>query len=75
VAAQLIPLVGAASGAAINHIFIEHFQNVARGHFTIRRLERTYGAQMVEEAYRGAKAKPVEHWEAGGNGEGHGAQA
>ena len=51
-AAQLVPLIGAVGGAAINTIFIDHFQSVARGHFAVRRLERKYGAAMVREKYR-----------------------
>ena len=43
VAAQTLPVVGALGGAAVNYAFIEHFQEVARGHFTVRRLERVYG--------------------------------
>lgn len=50
-AAQAIPLIGAASGAIINTIFMDHFQQMAKGHFTIRRLERTYGTQTIKEAY------------------------
>lgn len=50
-AAQAVPLVGAASGAALNLLFINHFQAMARGHFTIRRLERRYGALSVRRAY------------------------
>ncbi len=46
-AAQAVPILGAAGGAAINVIFIEHFQNMARAHFTIRRLERRYGAEQI----------------------------
>ena len=41
VAAQAVPVVGALGGAAVNYAFIEHFQDVARGHFTVRWLERT----------------------------------
>ncbi|MFT4248668.1 MAG: EcsC family protein [Pseudomonas sp.] len=52
-AAQAVPLVGAASGAALNMLFIGHFQAVARGHFTIRRLERRYGEIAVRQAYEG----------------------
>jgi hypothetical protein len=40
-AAQMIPLIGAAAGASINWVFIDHYQDMARGHFTVRRLERT----------------------------------
>jgi EcsC protein family len=50
-AAQAIPLVGALGGAAVNYAFIEHFQEVARGHFTVRRLERAYGKEAVRRAY------------------------
>jgi hypothetical protein len=51
VAAQALPLVGALGGAAVNYAFIEHFQDVARGHFTVRRLERTYGKEQVRAEY------------------------
>jgi hypothetical protein len=51
VAAQAIPVVGALGGAAVNYAFIEHFQDVARGHFTVRRLERVYGEGMVRTEY------------------------
>jgi hypothetical protein len=51
-AAQLVPLIGAVGGAAINTIFIDHFQSVARGHFAVRRLERKYGEVVVRDKYR-----------------------
>ena len=51
VLAKAIPFVGAASGAAINSMFVQHFQDVARAHFTIRRLERAYGAEPIQHAY------------------------
>ena len=50
-AAQSVPLIGAASGAAINYAFVDHFQTLARGHFTVRRLERIYGAVMVRAEF------------------------
>jgi EcsC protein family len=50
-AAQAVPLIGAAGGAAINYAFIDHFQSVARGHFAVRRLERIYGADLVRTEY------------------------
>ena len=50
-AAQTVPVLGALGGAAINYIFIDHFQSIARGHFTVRRLERKYGKDIVSEAY------------------------
>lgn len=50
--AQALPAVGAAGGALINTLFADHFQNMSRGHFTVRRLERTYGSVLVKQAYQ-----------------------
>ena len=51
IAAQAIAVVGAVGGAAVNFAFVEHFQELARGHFTVRRLERAYGADVVRAEY------------------------
>lgn len=51
-AAQAVPLLGAAGGALINSFFMSHFQDMARGHFIVRRLEKKYGAEMVKKLYR-----------------------
>jgi hypothetical protein len=51
VAAKSIPAIGAVLGAMVNTVFIDHFQNVAHGHFTVRRLERIYGEAAVHAAY------------------------
>mgnify|MGYP000962519498 FL=1 len=51
-AAVAVPVLGAAGGAAINVLFLDHFQKVAEGHFTVRQLERRHGAAAVEAAYR-----------------------
>jgi hypothetical protein len=51
VAAQALPVVGALGGAAVNYAFMEHFQEMARGHFTVRRLERVYGKNVVRTEY------------------------
>src|SRR3954469_3524770 len=53
-AAQAVPIIGAAGGALINTIFIDHFQDMARGHFIVRRLERVYGEEVVKRAYEAA---------------------
>ena len=50
-AAQAVPLIGAAGGAAVNYAFAEHFQSLAFGHFTVRRLERIYGGPLVRAEY------------------------
>ncbi|ETR67453.1 MAG: hypothetical protein OMM_11582, partial [Candidatus Magnetoglobus multicellularis str. Araruama] len=51
IAATTLPIIGAAGGAIINIIFMDHFQDMARGHFIVRRLERTYGTEVVKAAY------------------------
>src|SRR5262252_5330161 len=50
-AAQAVPVIGALGGAAVNYAFIYHFQEVARAHFVVRRLERRYGKSAVRAAY------------------------
>ena len=68
IAAQAIPVIGALGGAAVNYAFASHFQSVAHGHFTVRRLERLHGEDLIRAEYerlraeddnRAAKAKPV----------------
>ncbi len=49
--AQGVPVIGAVGGAAVNVAFTRHFQSMARGHFVIRRLERTYGEAIIREKY------------------------
>jgi hypothetical protein len=51
VAAQAVPIIGSAGGAVINVLFIDHFQDMARGHFIVRRLERTYNPDLIREEY------------------------
>ncbi len=50
-AVQAVPVLGAVGGATINVLFMGHFQDVARGHFTVRRLERRYGRELVRSEY------------------------
>lgn len=50
-AAQAIPVIGAVGGAIINTLFIDHFQDMAKGHFTVRRLENIYSKEIVKQAY------------------------
>ncbi len=58
VAAQAVPIIGAVGGAVINTLFINHFQDMARGHFIIRRLERLYDPEHVRQAYEHVDAWP-----------------
>jgi hypothetical protein len=50
-AVEAIPVAGAITGASINYIFIQHFQNMARGHFIVKRLEKVYGYEVVRHEY------------------------
>ena len=50
-AGQAVPIIGAAAGAVINTVFMDHFQQMARGHFMVRRLERKYGNDIVKVCY------------------------
>jgi hypothetical protein len=50
-AAQAVPVLGAFGGAAINTLFIDHFQEMGKGHFIVRRLERAHGAAEVKRIY------------------------
>ena len=50
-AAKTVPVIGAATGAAINTLFLDYYQSVAKGHFTVLRLEGIYGKEEVAAAY------------------------
>ena len=58
-AAKSIPAIGAVLGATVNTLFIDHFQQMAHGHFTVRRLERKYGSVAVKAAYQTIDASPA----------------
>ncbi|WP_396329066.1 EcsC family protein [Burkholderia anthina] len=58
-AAKSIPAIGAVLGATVNTLFIDHFQQMAHGHFTVRRLERKYGTVAVKAAYQAIDASPT----------------
>ena len=50
-AAQAVPVIGAVTGATLNAMFTDYYQDMARGHFIVRRLERRYGFEVVRAAY------------------------
>ncbi|RQS50778.1 EcsC family protein [Burkholderia sp. Bp8984] len=58
-AAKSIPAIGAVLGATVNTLFIDHFQQMAHGHFTVRRLERKYGSVAVQAAYQAIDGSPA----------------
>ena len=51
-AAQAVPIIGAATGATINTLFMDFYQDMAKGHFVIKRLEDIYGFEAVQKAYQ-----------------------
>lgn len=50
-AAKAVPVIGAAGGSIINLLFMDHFQDMARGHFIVKRLETRYGVDLVRNIY------------------------
>jgi hypothetical protein len=67
----MVPVAGALSGAALNVLFMQHYQDVARGHFIVRRLERVHGIDRIRDAYQRLRDQelaeerefsPVEGW-------------
>lgn len=46
-ALQAVPVMGAVSGAVLNGAFLGHYRELARAHFTVRRMERRYGVGVV----------------------------
>jgi hypothetical protein len=59
-AARIIPAAGAVSGALLNLLFMKHFQDMGRGHFIVRRLERKYGADFIHTMYENIAKKEAE---------------
>jgi len=57
VAAKAVPVAGAVMGATINIVFINYFQDKARGHFVMRRLEKKYGHEEVKQVYKATEIK------------------
>ena len=51
-AAQAVPIIGAVAGATLNTMFTDYYQDMARGHFIVRRLERKYGEDVVQACYQ-----------------------
>ena len=49
--AQIASRFGVVVTQKVNYAFIDHFQEFARAHFTVRRLERRYGKDAVRIAY------------------------
>jgi hypothetical protein len=51
-AAMAVPVVGALTGGTVNYLFMQHFQDMAGGHFAVKRLEQKYGQDAVRQVYQ-----------------------
>jgi hypothetical protein len=51
IAAKAIPVIGAAGGGIVNVLFMAHFQEMARGHFIVKRLELKHGQAVIKALY------------------------
>lgn len=51
VAVQAAPVIGAITGAAVNTLFTNFYQDMAKGHFIVKRLEKKYGADAIKVEY------------------------
>ena len=61
IAASALPILGALGAATVNMMFMSHFQQIAEGHFTVRRLERRYGNNAVRSLYQSITVEPATH--------------
>lgn len=50
-AAQTVPVLGAAAGAGTNYTFVAYYTEIAHVHFALRKLARTYGTDQVADAF------------------------
>lgn len=48
--AQAVPIAGAAAGSAVNYLFSDYLQRIARVHFIVRQLERHTGDPVAVRA-------------------------
>lgn len=50
-AAQLVPALGAITAATLNTMLTDFYQDMARGHFSVKRLEQNYGEELIKDKY------------------------
>lgn len=62
-AAVMVPAIGAIGGAVVNTYFTGFYQEMALGHFIVRRLERQHGEQYVQAKYVALGKEDVEELE------------
>lgn len=57
--AQAVPVLGAASGAAINAAYLRYFREIARIRFALMRLAQTHGGEAVTAAFSRAAVQRI----------------
>jgi len=57
--AQSVPFIGVAGGVVINTLFAHHFQEIAEGHFIVKKLEKKYGEEIVRKYYNNLLQKNI----------------
>ena len=50
-AAQTVPVLGAAAGAGTNYTFVSYYTEIAHVHFGLRKIARIYGVDQVADAF------------------------
>lgn len=55
--AEVVPIIGAIGSASINGFFTDHFNTTANFHFGIKKLERKYGLEVIQNQYMIIKNK------------------
>ncbi|AGX87496.1 EcsC family protein [Candidatus Symbiobacter mobilis] len=50
-AAQAMPIIGGFTGAGLNVMFTDFYQDMARGHFIVKRLEMIHGEEDIQKKY------------------------
>ncbi len=53
-AAQTVPILGAATGAAINAAYLSYYREIARIRFALMRLAQSHGGEAVAKAFESA---------------------
>jgi hypothetical protein len=56
-ALQAAPFLGAFTGATVNSLFMDFYQDTARGHFTVLRLEEKYGMEAIKNEFENVRLR------------------
>ena len=57
-AAQMVPVLGAVTGAALNAAYLSYYREMARIRFALMRLAEVQGGEVVVAAFARAVALP-----------------